>query len=151
MTSAPSHRRAPPLPATRRLWTSRRALICHAVLLIWIPGCALATWWQIDIARSGDDLGWVYSVMWPCFALFATVLWWNLIHDDPDTVGARGLRRLQRQAEAEAAAAAATDAGGPAPPDAIAEAEAEDAELAAYNAYLAELRRGPDSKTWRRR
>jgi hypothetical protein len=154
VTSPASHRSASSPPAQRRIWTSRRALICHVVLLIWIPGCALATWWQIDIARSGDGLGWVYSVMWPCFALFATVLWWNLIHDDPDTVGARGVRRLQREAEAEAAAAAvatvATDADGPAPPDAITRAEAEDAELAAYNAYLAELRRTPDSKTWRR-
>jgi len=93
----------------------------------------------------GDSLGWIYSVMWPCFAVFATVLWWNLIHDDPDTVGARGLRRLQQQAEATPHEDEA------APDDAIARAEAEDAELADYNAYLAELRRGPDSKTWRRR
>jgi hypothetical protein len=107
----------------------------------------LATWWQVDIARSGDALGWVYSVMWPCFALFATVLWWNLIHDDPDTVGARGLKRLQQQMEATSTA----DGDGPVPTDAIARAEADDAELAAYNAYLAELRRQPDAKTWRRR
>jgi hypothetical protein len=149
VTSSASQRPGPAPSARRRIWTTRRALICHGVLLIWIPGCALATWWQVDIARSGDDLGWVYAVMWPCFALFATVLWWNLIHDDPDTVGARGLRRLQQEAKA-AAEAAATHAETP-PPDAIARAEAEDAELAAYNAYLADLRRGPASKTWRRR
>jgi sugar phosphate permease len=117
------------------------------VLAIWVPGCALATWWQVNIALSGDKLGWVYAFMWPCFAVFAVVLWWNLIHDDPETVGARGLRRLQEQAATETTASPPGDVDAD---DAIAAAEAQDAELAAYNAYLAELRRGPDTKTWRR-
>ncbi len=137
-------RPADQLPADRR-WTSRRALILHAVVAVWVPGCAVATWWQVTIALSGDTLGWVYTFMWPCFALFAVVLWWNLIHDDPDTVGARGLRRLQEQA---AAAGPEVDAAADV---AIARAEDEDAELAAYNAYLSELSRAPDAKTWRRR
>jgi hypothetical protein len=132
-------------PSAGRRWTSRRALLAHAVLLVWVPGCTVATWWQVHIALSGDSLGWVYSVMWPCFALFAIVLWWNLVHDDPETVGARGLRRLR-----EEAAATVPLHREPAVDDPIARAEAEDVELAAYNAYLAELRRGPDTKTWRR-
>jgi sugar phosphate permease len=99
----------------------------------------------VTIALSGDALGWVYSVMWPSFAVFGVVLWWNIVHDDPQTVGARGLRRLREEAErAGTEEEAATD-------DAISRAEAEDAELAAYNAYLAELRSRPDTKTWRRR
>ena len=84
-------------PAAR--WLSRRALIAHAALVIWVPGCAVATWWQVTVALSGDALGWVYSVMWPCLAVFAVVLWWNLVHDDPETVGARGLRRLRQESE----------------------------------------------------
>jgi hypothetical protein len=128
----------------RGRWTSRRALVATGILVIWVPGCGLATWWQVNIALSGDSLGWVYSVMWPCFAVFSVVLWWSLVHDDPETVGARGLRRLQ-----EARAAPIVDPGSE-PDDAIARAEAEDAELAAYNAYLAELRSRPDTKTWRR-
>ena len=140
----------PPPPAGR--WTSRRALIAHAVLVVWVPGCALATWWQVNIARSGDGLGWVYSVMWPCFAVFSVVLWWNIVHDDPDTVGARGLRRLQQEAAIEAdEGPTSPDKGPTSPDDAIARAEAEDAELAAYNAYLAELSTGPEAKSWRRR
>ena len=137
-------------PAGR--WTSRRALVAHAALVVWVPGCAVATWWQVGIARSGDDLGWIYSFMWPCFALFSLVLWWNLVHDDPDTVGARGLRRLQEQQRQEEAAGAEPEAAPEADDadDPIARAEAEDAELAAYNAYLAELSRGSGTKTWRR-
>ena len=103
----------------------------------------MATWWQVTVALSGDPLGWVYSVMWPCFAVFGVVFWWSLVHDDPDTVGRRGLRRLQRQRTT-------------APGDddlrrelALAEAEAEDPALAEYNAYLADLARSGRSGTWR--
>jgi hypothetical protein len=129
-------------PAVRR-WSSRRALIAHGVLVIWVPGCALACWWQVTVALSGDDLGWIYTFMWPAFAVFGVVLWWHLVHDDPDTVGARGLRRLRQESPTVSSPPSAPD-------DVIARAEAEDAELAAYNAYLAELGRRPQTKTWRR-
>ena len=110
-------------------------MVAHVALAVWVPGCVVACWWQVGVARSGDSLGWVYSVMWPCFAVFGTVFWWNLVHDDPDTLGRRGLRRLH--------AAARED------PDeqerrrrVLAQAEADDPELAAYNAYLASLAHG---------
>lgn len=124
---------------TRR-WTTRRALAAHLALVVWVPGCAVAAWWQVGIALGGDNLGWVYSVMWPCFAVFGIVFWWFLVHDDPDTLGARGLRRL-RQNEPQAAPDPVTDG-------AIRDAEARDPELAAYNAYLAGLAGRP--KSWRR-
>jgi hypothetical protein len=118
--------------------------VAHAALVVWVPGCAAACWWQVTVAESGDALGWVYSVMWPCFAVFGAVLWWHLVHEDPETVGARGVRRLRREMESVAVAEQhAADA-------AIARAEEEDADLAAYNAYLAELARAPAAKTWRR-
>jgi hypothetical protein len=122
-------------------WASRRRILATLALLIWVPGCAVATRWQVGIALSGDLLGWVYSIMWPCFAIFAGLVWWHLVHDDPETVGTKGLRRLQ--------AAQQGDSGGPQVPETVRRAEAEDPELAAYNAYLAELGRRPRSKTWR--
>ena len=121
--------------ATLKVDVETRAVIAHVALAIWVPGCILACWWQVGIGLSGDSLGWVYSVMWPCFALFGTVFWWHFVHDDPDTIGRRGLRRLQQ--------ASTPDSAGPhgeTPDDpVIALAEAEDPELAAYNAYLAAL------------
>lgn len=133
--SAPSS----PVHATvRSRWFTPRALVAHAVLVVWVPGCAIACWWQVGIGRSGDPLGWIYAVMWPCFALFAIVFWWHFIHDDPDTVGRRGLRRLQQTAVTDG-----VDAPGARDDDAreiaLARAEADDPELAAYNAYLAAL------------
>lgn len=143
-------RESSPRAFDRGRWFTTRALVAHAALLVWVPGCIVACWWQVGIALGGDSLGWIYSVMWPCFALFGTVFWWHFVHDDPDTVGRRGLRRLQQ--------AAASDHGRhpePAEPDvrelALARAEAEDPELAAYNAYLATLGREsrPDSRPGR--
>ncbi len=120
--------------------------MAHAALAVWVPGCAVAAWWQVGIALGGDSLGWVYSVMWPCFAVFGVVFWWFLVHDDPTTLGASGLRRRK--------AATGADEGGSgdrslADNARLARAEAEDPELAAYNAYLAAL--ADEDKTWRRR
>jgi sugar phosphate permease len=129
--------------ARRGHWTTRRSLIAHVVLAVWIPGCIVAASWQVGVAESGNDLGWVYAVMWPGFAVFGTVFWWYLVHDDPETIGVRGLRRVQRESPVDDATRVLQD-------EALAQAEADDPELAAYNEYLAALAdRGPG--TWRRR
>jgi hypothetical protein len=114
--------------------------VSHAILAVWVPGCAVATWWQVGIALSGDQLGWIYSVMWPCFAVFAIVFWWHFVHDDPDTVGRRALHRMAQEAALQAEARAG-DGELDQREIALARAEAEDPELAAYNAYLAALAR----------
>lgn len=135
-----------PRSSGRSPWRTRRALVAHLALLVWVPGCALASWWQVRIALGGDGLGWVYSVMWPCFAVLGTVFWWYLVHDDPDSLGARGLRSKATPPRAGAAPAETHD-----DPDArrLAALESEDPELAAYNAYLSSL--AGSEKTWRRR
>lgn len=132
---------------TRSKWLTRRAIVAHVTLLLWVPGCAVAAWWQVGIALGGDNLGWVYSVMWPCFAVFGSIFWWFLIHDDPETLGARGLRRAVSSVTdgSSSPAAAASDGTG----ERLVRAEREDPELAAYNAYLASLT--SREKTWRRR
>jgi hypothetical protein len=138
----------------RRGWYTRRALLAHGALIIWVPGCAVACWWQVGIALSGDSLGWIYSVMWPSFAVFGTVFWWYFVHDDPDTVGRRGLRRAQRAVatDGESRRAAPDDLASPDDRDpALARTEDEDTELAAYNAYLAALAREDRPKSWRGR
>jgi len=92
--------------------------------------------------------------MWPCFAVFGTIFWWHFVHDDPDTLGRRGLRRLQ-QATGSGPAQKDGDAMGAREPDArelaLAAAEAEDPELAAYNDYLTALAREDRPSTWRSR
>jgi hypothetical protein len=164
MTSLAGDGRSSPAPSApaprqggrRSIWLTRRALVAHVALAIWIPGCAVAAWWQVGIALGGDALGWVYAVMWPCFAIFGLVFWWFLVHDDPDRLGARGLRR-QRQADdpvsptstpAESTPAESTPADETEEQRRLARAEREDPELAEYNAYLASL--ADHDKGWRR-
>lgn len=131
----------------RQRWLSGRAVSLHVGLLIFVPGCALAAWWQVTRAFDGNGLSYLYSVEWPVFALVAVYFWWMLIHTDYDTVGLKGLRR-QQALEAQLQAAGAEEAP-PAPPPAPT-VEVDDPELAAYNARLAELAtKGP--KTWRTR
>lgn len=153
-------------PGRRDIWWTRRAVLAHTALVIWVPGCAVAAWWQVGIALGGDSLGWVYSVMWPCFAVFGTIFWWFLVHDDPDTLGARGLRRqleaglepAEPGTQARAVCGNAGNAGNPgnaSNPDGggdlpgANDSEEEDPELAAYNAYLAHL--AGKAKSWRAR
>ena len=136
----------------RERWLSGRAISLHVALLVVVPGCAIAAWWQINRAQDGNQLSYLYSVMWPAFGVLALIFWWMLIHTDFESVGLRGMRRLALEATANPTAGEATS-----PPSATivpeapaSSATAEDPELAAYNARLAELAaQGP--KTWRRR
>jgi hypothetical protein len=138
----------------RERWLSRRAVWLHLSIVVFVPGCALAAWWQINRAADGNQLSYLYSVLWPAFGLLGLYFWWMLIHTDYDNVGLKGMQRQQAAAaptdvEAEAAAPLPGAAIAAAPGSVVVSAE-EDPELAAYNARLAELAaQGP--KTWRAR
>lgn len=146
----------------RERWLSGRAVELHVAVLVVVPGCAIAAWWQINRAQDGNQLSYLYSVMWPVFAILAIIFWWMLIHTDYDTVGLRGMRRQQAQSSSSSTGpdTVITDVrarvtASPAPPNVVPEgpvgaAPDEDPELASYNARLAELNaKGP--KTWRHR
>jgi DNA-binding transcriptional regulator of glucitol operon len=119
----------------------------HLALLVFVPGCALAAWWQVNRAEDGNQLSYLYSVMWPAFGILAIYFWWMLIHTDFDNVGLKGMRRQQ--------AASASEEPVPVPPAVDVEpigtpTADDDPELAAYNERLAKLAaQGP--KTWRTR
>jgi hypothetical protein len=131
----------------RERWLSKRAVSLHVGLLLFVPGCAVAAWWQVTRAFDGNGLSYLYSVEWPVFALVAIYFWWMLIHTDYETVGLKGLRRQEALEAAAGGDAAGADAPTPSPPPPP-QIDVDDPELAAYNARLAELSsRGP--KTWR--
>ncbi len=136
----------------RERWLSGGAISLHVALLVVVPGCAIAAWWQINRAQDGNQLSYLYSVMWPAFGVLALIFWWMLIHTDFESVGLRGMRRQALEATANPTAGEVTSRPSAtiAPEAPAASATAEDPELAAYNARLAELAaQGP--KTWRRR
>jgi hypothetical protein len=149
----------------RERWLSGRAITLHVAALILVPGCAIAAWWQVGRAADGNELSYVYSVMWPAFGLLAIVFWWLLIHTDYDAVGLKGMLRQQAQEQqpqeqpepldvgtsfTAADHVAASPVTTPYVPEELLPTAEEDPELAAYNARLAALADdGP--KTWRNR
>lgn len=145
-------------------WFSGRSLLLHLAVLVWVPGCGVAAWWQVTVALAGNALGWLYAVEWPVFAVLGVIGWWQLVHDDPATLAERRDQRRRRRGAASAVAAApASSAGGagpepdrevtpaltPANVERIHRAESGDDDLAAYNAYLATLATTGSRKSWR--
>ena len=95
--------------------------------------------WQLHRALSGNGLSWAYTFEWPIFAVMGVVFWVKTIRDEfhPPPVPEPGESDVPLPTGAYSAAAA-----GAAAPGTTAGAEAatrEDADLAAYNAYLARL------------
>ncbi len=134
------------MAVVRERWFSRRSVSLHLAVLLFVPGCAVAAWWQINRAADGNQLSYLYSVMWPAFGLLGLFFWWMLIHTDYDSVGLKGMLRQQAAAASEGVTTEAPTAAVTMP----AASDVEDPELAAYNARLADLAaQGP--KTWRAR
>ncbi len=139
----------------RERWLSGRAVALHVAVLVVVPACAIAAWWQINRAQDGNQLSYLYSVMWPVFGLLAVIFWWMLVHTDYDSVGLKGMRR-QQATGTSASNVPDGAATSPAPLTPVSEVRVgsadddNDPDLAAYNARLAELSaKGP--KTWRHR
>jgi DNA-binding transcriptional regulator of glucitol operon len=133
------------IASVRERWLSKRSVALHAGLVVFVPGCCLAAWWQITRAADGNDLSFVYSVLWPIFAILGVYFWWMLIHTDYDEVGLKGMRR---QAEVSVPEPLARELPATKPADVV--GTEEDPELAAYNARLAALS-SESPKTWRNR
>jgi hypothetical protein len=125
----------------------------HLAVFVLVPGCAVAAWWQINRAADGNQLSYLYSVMWPAFGILSVYFWWMLIHTDYENVGLKGMRRQQAEAalvEREASPWSSLSPNTTSPEAPTSVSAEEDPELAAYNARLAELAaQGP--KTWRKR
>ena len=109
----------------------------HGLLVVVVPLCLVAFWWQLHQALAGNSLSWAYTVEWPIFAVIAVVAWWQLLHEDTE---ARAARAEQARLDIERVAAAgdtgpadALEVGGGAGGDRVA--------LAARREYLAHLER----------
>ena len=114
----------------KNVWFSRRALKLHAVILILVPAFMALCIWQVTRALGGNSLSWAYVFEWPIFAGYAVYMWWRLVHEAAD--GTPPLSSADHPPGGSDAAAAAD-------PVRLARQEKEEAELAAYNAYLRQL------------
>ena len=116
----------------KKVWFSRRAVKLHVVILIVLPAFAALCLWQVHRALGGNSLSWAYVFEWPLFAAYAVYMWWRFVHEAAPE-GAPGDTAAAGPGGQDAAAPAATPA--PETPEEL----QEDADLAAYNDYLAQL------------
>jgi len=116
----------------KSIWFTPRALRLHAVILLVVPAFMALCVWQLERALSGNTLSWAYVFEWPLFAGYAVYMWWRFVHEVPEA-----------PADASPVAAGSGDAPTSAarqdPAHASGGGGEGDAELAAYNAYLAQL------------
>jgi hypothetical protein len=103
-------------------------VLAHVAVLVVVPFCLLAGWWQLDRARSGNSISWGYAIQWPIFAAVALIMWWQLVHD----------KRPE-----------ASDPDSSAKPVATRRRDVEDAALRDYNDQLEFLGAFGRRKTWR--
>jgi DNA-binding transcriptional regulator of glucitol operon len=114
-----------------KVWFSGRALKLHAVILIVVPAFAALCIWQIYRATGGNELSWAYVFEWPFFAAYAIYMWWRLLHAAPEGTAPPAGATTGGRTEA-GSGTGDTQAETP-------EQKQEDADLAAYNDYLAQL------------
>jgi hypothetical protein len=129
-----------PMPGTEaprwRFLIAPRWLAWHLVMVISVCGMLWLGNWQLHRAISGNALSWAYTFEWPIFAVFAVVFWAKTIKDEfhPPAAAQSGEDGVPLPAGALRQGGPAAPAGEPASPE-------EEADLAAYNAYLARLHR----------
>jgi hypothetical protein len=124
----------------KRVWLSRRALKLHAVILVVVPAFMALCVWQITRALGGNSLSWAYVFEWPIFAGYAVYMWWRFVHEAAeDTLSPAQPDDHGGPAQADTGAEAGAGAGAEVRPAQGSDEQSQDADLAAYNAYLAEL------------
>ena len=114
-------------------WIAWHLFVVASVIgMLWLGN------WQLHRALSGNGLSWAYTFEWPIFAVFAVVFWAKTIRDEFRPPAVASEPDIVLPAGAYPAATAAGAARAAAVPGGAAATE-DDAELAAYNAYLARL------------
>jgi len=121
-----------------RFLITPRWLAWHLIMVGSVYGMLALGDWQLHRAMSGNGLSWAYTFEWPIFAVFAVVFWAKTIRDEfhpPTAEPGQADVPLPAGARRQGGRAGAAGPGGePASPE-------EQADLAAYNAYLARLHR----------
>jgi hypothetical protein len=104
----------------------------HLLMVVSFLGMLWLGDWQFHRALSGNGLSWAYTFEWPLFAGFAVVFWARTIRDEFRIK--RGQVTAPDHSQEELPLGVGSVQAGTAAP-----VEDEDAELSAYNDYLARL------------
>ena len=112
-------------------------LVRHAVAAVLVGSFLGLGWWQYTRASGGNSLSWAYTLEWPVFAAFVGFIWAREVRHE---LRAQAPPRAPEPRAAEVARRPVLTVRRP-----VAE-EPPDAELAAYNRYLAWLNANPGAK-----
>ena len=104
----------------------------HLLMVVSFCGMLWLGDWQLRRALSGNGLSWAYTFEWPLFACFAVVFWARTIRDEFRIK--RGEVTVPGLSQDELPLGVGSVQAGTAAPE-----DEEDAELRAYNEYLARL------------
>ena len=55
----------------------------YAPLLLGVPLCLAAGWFELTRALGGREVAWVYAFEWPAYAVAGAAMWWRIWHRDP--------------------------------------------------------------------
>jgi hypothetical protein len=131
---------------TRPRWfflITPRWLGWHAFAVVATIGMLWLGDWQFHRAEAGNALSWAYTFEWPIFAVMGVVFWGRTIRDEFRQPGKDSAEAAE--VDLPAGARAVGSAGTPGAARSLGLTAGEDgdedsdAELAAYNAYLARL------------
>jgi DNA-binding transcriptional regulator of glucitol operon len=111
-------------------WFSARAFRLHTTVILVVGACLALGWWQVERALSGNTLSWVYVFEWPFFAGYALFMWWRLLHEQPGEKSLKARMSIRSQT---------TKAETRRSEKKLRTEQDDDAKLAEYNRYLAEL------------
>jgi hypothetical protein len=125
-----------------RFLITPRWLAWHLFAVVAFIGMLWLGDWQLHRALGGNGLSWAYTFEWPIFAVFGAVFWGKTIRDEFRSPGSS--QAVVPEVPLPTAVSAAGMAAGPGVLAAAGDDDGtpeENAELAAYNAYLARLHR----------
>lgn len=133
-------------PGEERQWPVWVRL--HVPVLLGVTGSLLAGWFEWTRALEGRQVAWVYAGEWPLFAVLGVVIWWRLWHEEralrptrphpsrPAPVGGAGCAAVTLAAVRSTAVTPAVEGAPHRPPE---RGDEVDAELLAWQDYLARL------------
>lgn len=99
-------------------------------LVLGVPACLAAGWFELTRALGGREIAWVYTFEWPFYAVVGTYMWWQIWHRAPrEVTAASDAARTNDRSRVD---------GGVPEPDAAAMPDL-DPELEAWQSYLARL------------
>jgi hypothetical protein len=47
-------------------------------VVIGVPGCFAAGWFELTRALGGREIAWVYAIEWPLYGITGMYMWWRL-------------------------------------------------------------------------